>query len=56
MLPEHRRGLLELRARLDQLETQANDIIGAPVYPDVGALAEELRNMRAEVEEHLEQA
>ena len=60
MLAQHRISLLSLLARLDQLETQANEILGGPVYPDVGELAEELRelliDMRARVEEHLDQA
>ena len=39
MLAEHRTALLGLLARLDQLETQAGEILAAPVYPDVGELA-----------------
>ena len=57
MLAEHRSQLLGLLARIDQLETQAGEIIAAPVYPDVGELEEELRevlvDMRAKVEQHL---
>lgn len=49
--------LLSLLARLDQLETQAGEILAAAVYPDVGDLAEELRevlvDIRAKVQDRL---
>ena len=45
MLAEHRSQLLSPLARLDQLEPQAGQILAAPVYPDVGELAEELREL-----------
>ena len=55
--PRHRSQLLLLLQRIDELETQAGEILAAPVYPDVGELAEELREllvgMRAKVEQHL---
>jgi hypothetical protein len=57
-MPDYRTELLGILARLDQFETLANDILARPCYPDVGALAEELRellaDMRAKVEEKLE--
>lgn len=58
MLPEHRAQLLEILARLDQLETGAGEILCDPVFPDVYVRAENVREelieMRARVEQHLD--
>jgi hypothetical protein len=47
-------------SRIDQFETLASELIAEPVYSDVGVLAEELHellvNMRARVEQHLDEA
>jgi hypothetical protein len=55
---EYRKALLNIRARLDQIETDANAILAAPADADNLPLAEELRKliveMQAKVEEKLE--
>jgi hypothetical protein len=48
MLPEHRARLLKILARLDQLEFRAAEITAEP-NPDLGALAEELRELAADI-------
>jgi hypothetical protein len=51
--------MLEILSRLDQCETLANELMAEPVYADVFVRAEELRemlvDMRARVEQHLDQ-
>jgi hypothetical protein len=60
MLSEHRAGLLEILARLDQLETGAREILCEPVYADIYVrsenVREELVELRANVEEYLDAA
>ena len=43
-------ALLVIIARLDQLQNEAEAIISQPVYPDVGARAEELRELIVEMQ------
>jgi hypothetical protein len=58
MAIDHRAALLAIIARLDQLQSGAEAILSQPVYADVGARAEELREliveMQALVEEKLD--
>ena len=55
---DHRAALNAIIARLDQLQSEAEQILAQPVYSDVGARAEELREliveMQALVEEKLD--
>jgi hypothetical protein len=58
MMPtDYRQALLGILSRLDQLTSEADQILAEPVYADVGMMAEELRellvDMRAKVEENL---
>jgi hypothetical protein len=57
-MPDHRSALLAISARLDQMQSDAEVVLAGPVYPDVGARAEELREliveMQALVEEKLD--
>jgi hypothetical protein len=59
MTTEFRPKLLSISAKLDQLLTQAAEILAEPVYADVYALAEKLYevivDMQARVEQHLDQ-
>jgi hypothetical protein len=54
----YRQGLLNILSRLDQCETEAGKIVRNPIYPDVFARADEMREMlvelRALVEEKLD--
>jgi hypothetical protein len=56
--PEFRRRLVAILGRLDQLTAEADAILSEPVFADLGAMAEELRellnDMRAKVEEKCE--
>jgi hypothetical protein len=59
MVPtDYRPALLGILSRLDQLTSEADQILAEPVYADVGIMAEELREllaeMRAKVEEKLD--
>jgi|tagenome__1003787_1003787.scaffolds.fasta_scaffold7432881_1 hypothetical protein len=58
MPEDHRPRLLELTALLDQMLAGADNIMEAPVYASINAMAEELRetivDIQAEVESHLE--
>jgi hypothetical protein len=55
---DYRPALLGILSRLDQLTSEADQILAEPVYADVGMMAEELRellvDMRAKVEEKLD--
>jgi hypothetical protein len=50
--------LLYLSSQLDRLPAEADSILGSPVYADIGVMAEELRelvaDMQAKVEEKLD--
>jgi hypothetical protein len=50
MSPELRIRLLNILARLDKSQSLADEILSDPVYPDVAALAEELREMLVEMQ------
>jgi hypothetical protein len=56
---DHRQAVFAIPARLDQLTADAESIVAQPVYADVGARAEELREliveMQALVEENIDQ-
>jgi hypothetical protein len=58
MPSDYRPALLGILSRLDQLTSEADQILAEPVYADVGAMAEELRellvDMQAKVEEKLD--
>lgn len=58
MPTDYRPALLGILSRLDQLTSEADQILAEPVYADVGMMAEELRelllDMRAKVEEKLD--
>ena len=58
MPTDYRPALLGILSRLDQLTSEVDLILAEPVYADVGAMAEELRellvDMRAKVEEKLD--
>jgi hypothetical protein len=58
MTTEFRPKLLTMSAKLDQLLSQADELIAEPVYVDIGELADELRellvDMQARVEQHLD--
>jgi hypothetical protein len=60
MNSDYRKALLNIRARLDQIETDANAILANPADTDNVPLAVELREliveMQAKVEEKLERA
>jgi hypothetical protein len=60
MNAEARKDLLRILSRLHQLEAFANETIAKPMYADVAAQAKELTellaDMRAKVEQHLDQA
>lgn len=60
MRAKHRSQLLNMLAGLDQCCADADHILAAPVYADVGLMAEELRelleNLRDKVEEKLDSA
>jgi hypothetical protein len=53
-----RTRLLQLAAQLDRMLADADSILAEPVYPDIGVLAEELRelvvDMQAKVDEKLD--
>jgi hypothetical protein len=59
MISDYRNGLLSILARLDQLNTEADRILADPIHADIGAMAEELRellvDMQAKVEEKVDQ-
>lgn len=52
--PDHRKALLEILARLDQIETDANAILANPVDTDNLPLAEELRELIVEMQARVE--
>lgn len=56
---EHRQRLLTIHSTLDRLQADAEAILSGPVYADINAMAEELRelivDMQAKAEEKLDQ-
>ena len=58
-MPDHCSALLAILARLDQMQSDAEAVLAGPLYADVGARAEELREliveMQALVEEKIDQ-
>ena len=57
-MPDYRQSLLSILSRLDQLSATADELLVEPADAEVGAMAEELREllveMRATVEEKLD--
>jgi hypothetical protein len=58
MPADYRPALLGILSRLDQLSSEAEQIVAEPVYADIAVMAEELRellvDMRAKVEAKLD--
>jgi hypothetical protein len=55
MAIDHHAALLAIIARLDQLQSGAEAILSQPVYSDVGARAEELRELIVEMQTLVEE-
>src|SRR4051794_13954646 len=55
MAIDYRAALLAIVAHLDQLQNDTEAILAQPVYSDVGARAEELRELIIEVQELVEE-
>jgi hypothetical protein len=50
LLTMSRTRLLQLAAQLDRLLAEADSILAAPVYADIGVLAEELRELVVDIQ------